>query len=118
MKIVRHLYPEATVAGAESGREALQYALRNIPHLIITDLEMPAISGYDLMQSLKGCVDTADIPCIVVTSHADRAYDSRVTRELEAKGLPGVPVVAKPLDIQQFTSVVRDKLESDLAVAS
>lgn len=116
MKIVRHMYPDAVVEGAPGGREALRYAVRNIPNLIITDLEMPSYSGSDLMLSLKDCQETAAIPCIVVTSHADRAFDSRVTRDLESLGLPGVPVVAKPLDIGQFTACVRQKIEEQLAV--
>lgn len=116
VKIVRHMYPDATITGVSNGRDAMGYAVRNLPSLIITDLDMPSVSGYDLMVGLQGCVETREIPCVVVTSHADRAYDNRVTRELEQRGLPNVPVVAKPLDIAQFCKVVTEKIEARVAV--
>lgn len=116
-KLVRHLYPEAEVVGVPDGRAAVQHAIRKQPDLIITDLEMPEFDGYDLMISLKSLTDTAHIPFIVVTSHADRAHDRRVTRELENRGLEIVPVMSKPLEISAFCEVIELSLSGDTATA-
>ncbi len=66
----------ATVYAACSGGEGYELALRFRPRLIISDLSMPNVSGWQLVHKLKENLSTRDIPVIALTAHAmegDRA---------------------------------------------
>lgn len=56
------------VATAQDGEEALELAVADPPHLIITDLQMPYMSGVELATALRDKPDTADIPVIMLTA--------------------------------------------------
>ena len=74
-QILLELYG-ATVFTASNGEEALQLAIQNRPKLIISDLSMPNMSGWQLLHKLKANGLTRDVPVIALTAHAmegDRA---------------------------------------------
>ena len=41
------------------------------PDLVVLDISMPEMSGFEVCKQLKACPDTASIPIIFVTSHSD-----------------------------------------------
>lgn len=57
------------VLTAADGAEGAVLALRERPAVVITDLEMPVMDGYQLVRLLKGDPATAGIPVLVVTTH-------------------------------------------------
>jgi len=56
------------VLRAFGGREGIDLARRHRPHLIALDLQMPEVSGFDVVEALKGDPATAKIPIVVVTA--------------------------------------------------
>ena len=60
---------------AYSGREALEVVRQQRPALIVLDLMMPQLSGFDVIEALRGRSDTADIPIIVLTAKLLTAQD-------------------------------------------
>ena len=56
------------VMSAASGNEALDKAISLKPDVVITDVVMPGMSGFELCRSLKKHPDTAAIPIILCTS--------------------------------------------------
>ena len=56
-----------SVCAAYDGKEALKMVEGNQPDLIVLDIVMPEIDGYEVMKILKGNPDTANIPIIVLT---------------------------------------------------
>ncbi|MFC2059232.1 PAS domain S-box protein [Chloroflexota bacterium] len=56
-----------SVSVAYNGEEALQVMETNRPDLIVLDLLMPVLDGYEVIRLLKSKVDTADIPIVVLT---------------------------------------------------
>ena len=58
---------------AVNGREAIEKARTAQPDLILMDLSLPEINGYEATQSLKQDDDTRCIPIIVLTAHALRS---------------------------------------------
>jgi signal transduction histidine kinase/CheY-like chemotaxis protein len=54
--------------GAYGGQEALDLVRSQPPALIVLDLMMPQVSGFDVVHGLRGHPDTADIPIIVLTA--------------------------------------------------
>ena len=69
------------VLGASSGEEALRIASESRPHLILMDIGLPGIDGYETTRRLKLEAHTAVIPVIALTAHAlvtdrDRAFEA------------------------------------------
>ena len=55
-----------SVESATNGEEALAVVRRNRPDIIITDMQMPKMSGTELITALKAQPETANIPIIIV----------------------------------------------------
>ncbi len=58
------------VVGAGGGREGLNLVRRELPDLILLDLMMPDMDGWEVYQQLKADDATRDIPVIVITAKA------------------------------------------------
>ena len=58
----------STVLRAYGGREAIEAARRELPDVIVLDLMMPEVNGFDVVEALKEHPDTARIPILVVTA--------------------------------------------------
>jgi CheY-like chemotaxis protein len=63
----------ADVWGAESGEAALAAMHESLPDLILLDLHMPGMTGWDVLQALKASPRTASIPVILQSSARDLA---------------------------------------------
>lgn len=66
---------------ASDGLEAAELIALSGAHLIITDLEMPRMNGYELMSHLRQNPDTRRIPVLVVTSRAGAKHRDRALKE-------------------------------------
>ena len=60
------------VREARNGQECLDLAQESPPDLIMVDLSMPELNGWEVFQALKANSQTAHIPCVAVTAHTDR----------------------------------------------
>lgn len=58
------------VIGANGGRDGLETIRRELPDLVLLDLMMPDMDGWDVYQQMKAEEATRDIPVIVVTAKA------------------------------------------------
>jgi PAS domain S-box-containing protein len=72
---VRLMGLASTVLRAPGGREAIELARRELPDLIILDLMMPEVNGFDVVAALHESPDTARIPILVVTAKKVTAQD-------------------------------------------
>lgn len=59
------------VLEAEDGLEGWQLALQQKPDLILSDIEMPHLNGYEMLEKLKQDMDGAMIPVIFLSGQAD-----------------------------------------------
>jgi CheY-like chemotaxis protein len=64
-----------TVLRAYGGREAIDAARQELPDVIVLDLMMPEVNGFDVVEALKEHSDTARIPILVVTAKQITAGD-------------------------------------------
>lgn len=93
-----HLMREGhRVRTAETGPEALHAAAAERPDLVLLDLMLPGLSGYDVLKALRGDERTAAVPVIVLTARRDEA--DRV-RGLE---LGADDYVTKPFSPRELT---------------
>ncbi len=67
------------VEAATNGQEALQILERVHPDLIVTDMQMPKMSGSELITALKKNPETANIPVIIVAGRAS-GFDEKEKR--------------------------------------
>jgi DNA-binding response OmpR family regulator len=58
------------VIGADGGREGLDMVRRLLPDVVLLDLMMPDMDGWEVYQQLKADENTRDIPVIVITAKA------------------------------------------------
>jgi PAS domain S-box-containing protein len=65
----------STILKAYSGREAVDIARRELPDVIVLDLMMPDVSGFDVVALLHDMPETAHIPTLVVTARHVNAED-------------------------------------------
>jgi CheY-like chemotaxis protein len=98
----------AAVETADNGRDGLDLISRIRPDLIISDLSMPGLSGWELVDALKqGERSLADIPVIALTAHA-MEHDRR---RAIASGFHNF--ISKPLQPETFVQQVISLLAVD-----
>jgi CheY-like chemotaxis protein len=100
------------VLRAYGGREAIEIARRELPDLIVLDLMMPGVNGFDVVAALNQRQETADIPVLVVTARQVTADErQRLTRYMAT-------IMEKDgFDCGVFTSEVRRALAGRRRVA-
>ena len=64
---------------ARDGREAMRLLNSHSYHLVITDLEMPGASGYELIEYVRRSTPSIDLPLMVISSKADSAERQKVS---------------------------------------
>lgn len=89
-------YCSAKVIPAMLGGLGVTLAREHRPNLILLDINLPDISGLEVLKSLRADSDTRAIPVIVISADATEAMRQRVLQERATRFL------AKPLDIRQF----------------
>lgn len=68
------------VMEAKNGREGIEKAMTIIPDLIISDIKMPEVNGYQLCRALKNDIKTSHVPIILLTA---RASEDSISTGLE-----------------------------------
>lgn len=71
------------VLEAPNGQVALELARERLPDIVILDLMLPGIDGYEVMRTLRADPDTADLRVLVLTAKSLRA-DRERSRDLGA----------------------------------
>jgi two-component system cell cycle response regulator DivK len=93
------------------GREAVARACEFAPDLIIMDIQMPHISGLEIIEQLKGDEALSPIPIMAVTAYAAKGDEDRI-RDAGAEGY-----VSKPISVIRFVEAVRQLLNDRESMA-
>ncbi len=70
LKMRLELLGDFEVLAAEDGQKGCEMAAAEQPDIILMDLEMPVVDGWEATRRLKGNPQTRDIPVIVLSAHA------------------------------------------------
>jgi chemosensory pili system protein ChpA (sensor histidine kinase/response regulator) len=92
---------------ASDGLEAAELVAQHGCHLVITDLEMPRMTGYELMAQLRQSPATRRIPVMVVTSRAGAKHRDRAMKE------GAVAFLTKPVQEDQLTEAVEQLIGTE-----
>jgi len=95
---------------ANTGAEAVRKATEYIPTLIITDITMPEMDGYEATQQIKACAQLKDVPVIFLTGKSAQEDGGQAF----ARG--GVAYVRKPFSNAQIRELVNLTLQSVLDI--
>ena len=78
LKTLRHmLHEDYTIYTAKDGSSAIEMATVNNPDLILLDIVMPGMNGYEVLESLKGNCMTRHIPVIIITGLDNKADEEK-----------------------------------------
>ncbi|MBI4523655.1 MAG: response regulator [Deltaproteobacteria bacterium] len=104
LKIVRQLLSRTSyrLIEAVDGEQGVATAFRELPDLILMDIQLPRLSGLDATRKLRADPKTAAIPIVVITSFA-LSGDSEKAKEAGASAY-----VAKPYSPRELLQVIRN----------
>lgn len=100
---LRHVFEEAghEVAEAASGREGLITASARLPDLILLDVMLPEMNGWDVCRQLKANTMTRSIPVVILTGN------HRQSDELRGWESGIDDYMTKPWDVEPLLAMVR-----------
>lgn len=87
-----------SVQGKTSGKEAVEYISHEQPRLVLLDLGLPDMSGFDVLKSIKNM--KPDLPVVIVTGN-HRETEARMAMELGA-----ADYVTKPFDFNYLKNLL------------
>jgi len=99
--LTRAGYPSRVVAG---GLEALSAARERVPGVVVLDVMLPGLDGFEVCRELRGDPRTADVPIIILTARAEEA-DRVLGLELGADDY-----VTKPFSPKELVARVKAQL--------
>ena len=94
------------VITATSGREGVRAASWHKPDLILLDVMMPGMDGFEVLKKLKEDIKTASIPVIMLTAKADDES------KMKAAGLYGDDYIVKPVEFKMLKARIDSALAS------
>jgi YesN/AraC family two-component response regulator len=94
-----------TTIEANSGRVGIEQAQNNCPDLVVCDILLPELNGYDVLKTLRQNPTTASIPFIFLTGKASKA-ELRQGMELGADDY-----LTKPSTVEEFLGAITTQLE-------
>lgn len=106
LKIYMEDVPEAEVITAGNGMEALEQIEEHSPDLVLLDIMMPRMSGFEVCQRIKSDPKTRDITVVMVTALNE-------TSDIERAAKCGTDdYLSKPIDRKAMVNLVRSLLST------
>lgn len=91
---------------ASNGETAVEMAKEHHPDIILMDLQLPGMDGYEATRRIKADSDTAGIPVVALTAHALEGDREKAL----AAGCDGY--LTKPIDTRRFPDTVKGFLKT------
>lgn len=92
------------VRPTRDGKLAVKFAKKNPPDLILLDIMMPEIDGYQVCEKLKACEQTKDIPVIFISA-LNEVFD-----KVKAFSLGAVDYITKPFQLEEVVARIENQL--------
>ena len=105
-------YPGLDLLSAQQGALGLEIARARRPDLILLDLHLPDIPGWEVLETLRADPATRDIPVVIISADA---MSNRIERLRKAGARD---YLTKPLDVPELLTVLREHLQPGAVLAS
>jgi CheY-like chemotaxis protein len=102
-------YSGFSVEQAATGSEALRKAIAGVPDLILMDLSLPDVDGWEATRRLKADGRTRQIPVLALTAHAMRSH----AKSAQEAGCDGF--IAKPCELPDLVEIISKTLDERAA---
>jgi len=97
-----------SVLEAENGEQALELAKQFVPDLILCDVKMPGIDGFDVFTTLKKSSVTKEIPFVFMTANSEE--------RCKGLNLGAEDYIVKPFDEREILSVINNRIAGKKAI--
>jgi len=104
------LTPQFIVKAAVNGMMALKIVEKQPPDLILLDIRMPQMDGFEVCRKLKANTVSADIPVIFLTG------ESNAESEVDALAAGAVGYITKPINPDTLLAKIDDCLNLNIAI--
>ena len=91
-------FPAAEIYTAENGQQGLELFRKHRPEIVITDINMPIMNGFEMAKQLKALLP--DISFIVITGYSDKRY----LNDFNSIGF--YTYIIKPVDLDKLFNLV------------
>ncbi|HDQ72800.1 MAG TPA: hybrid sensor histidine kinase/response regulator [Chloroflexi bacterium] len=98
------------ITTASDGLQALKLMNQDLPDMVIADIMMPRMDGYDLYQAIRSRPDWVSMPFIFLTAKAEKED------KLRGKSLGAEDYLTKPFDAEELLVAVQSRLERAQAI--
>ncbi len=99
--------PDITLMSAHTGEMGLELAQLHRPNVILLDINLPGMDGFEVMKNLNESENTCNIPVLALTAND-------TTKNLERGRKAGfLDYIIKPLDIKQFLKTIDNALSDE-----
>ena len=79
--VTEALHPfDVVVVEVADGRDAIRRALDVQPDLVLLDIALPGMNGWDILAELRALEDTANVPVIIITAHGQSDWEAAALR--------------------------------------
>lgn len=95
---------EYDVAVAQRGEDALEMCRQQLPHIIVLDIMLPDMDGYDVCRNLRGSLRTSHIPIIFLTQKDERSD------KIHGLELGADDYITKPFDLEELKLRVKNAM--------
>ncbi len=104
LRAILDVRPDLKLISAREGQLGIDLARKHLPALILLDLQLPDVSGQEILAKLRGNPDTQHIPVVVTSADASpKRMNALVEQGADA-------YLTKPLDILEFCKVVDQQI--------
>ncbi|MDQ1771089.1 response regulator [Labilibaculum sp. A4] len=91
---------------AADGNQAWKVIVKEFPDLVVSDILMPNMNGYELCRKIKSTYETSHIPIILLTALSDKA------QQLKGLGLGADDYITKPFDVTLLQQKIRTIIQN------
>ena len=100
--MIEDSFPKSAILATQSGKEGVELATAHDPDVILLDILMPEMDGFEVCHRLKRDEKTRDIPVVFLTA----VKDDRASR-IKALELGAEAFLSKPIDMTELTAQIR-----------
>jgi DNA-binding response OmpR family regulator len=104
--LAKHFEKLFKVYSAEDGFAGLKLAKENNPELILTDVQMPNMNGYEFCKAIRSSFETSHIPVVMLTAN------NTIDQQIEGLSTGADVYLTKPFDINLLDAHINSLLEN------